>query len=95
MHSRLYNYFDNFEVLFHRYFGFWKNFAKVYPLAEKKTELLRLGIDKNIKRSFFSDFKNALDTLDQAILLGKLECYGLRGNSYSWFESCCLTDLKL
>ena len=86
MHSQLYNYLEKFELLYHRQFGFREKFATVDALAEL-TERLRLGVDKNIKCSFFIDLKKAFDTLDHKILLRKLECYGVRGNCYKWFES--------
>ena len=86
MHSRFYKYLEKFELLYHRQFGFREKFATVDALAEL-TERLRLGVDKNIKCSFFIDLKKAFDTLDHKILLRKLECSGVRGNCYKWFES--------
>ena len=68
MHSRFYNYLEKFELLYHRQFRFREKFATVDELAEL-TERLRLGVDKNIKYSFFIDLKKAFDTLDHKILL--------------------------
>ena len=86
MHSRFYNCLEKIELLYHRQFGFREKFATVYALAEM-TERLRLVVYKNIKCSFFNDLKKAFDTLDHKTLLRKLQCYGVRGIFYKWFES--------
>ena len=84
MHSRLYHYLENIELTNYRQFNFREKYATVDALAEV-TEKLRLSVAKLIKGSFFIDLKT-FNTLNYKILLGKVECYGKRGNCYKWFK---------
>ena len=45
----------------------------------------------SITLAIFIDFQKAFDTIDHAILCGKLKHYGIRGLPLQWFESY-LTD---
>ena len=39
------------------------------------------------KHQFFLDLKKAFDTINQDIIISKLELYGIRGTCRSWFKS--------
>ena len=43
--------------------------------------------NRNYGCVIFIDLKNAFDTVNHDILLHKLEYYGIRGTSFSWFSS--------
>ena len=68
-------------------------FSTETALLEGTNESL-WNIDNNLLNGvIFLDLKKALDTMDHAILLGKLKLYGVSSQSLNWFRSY-LSDRK-
>ena len=59
-------------------------------MVDKIIEALEAG---NYSLGVFIDLSKAFDTLDQTVLINKLEFYGIRGNTLNWFKSY-LTNRK-
>ena len=86
MHKRLYDFLEN-NILFKNQFGFRKNNSTIFALLQI-TEKIRETIDKGkFGCGIFIDLRKAFDTVNHKILLQKLDHYGIRGSSPSWFES--------
>ena len=87
MYQRFYNFLERRESLFNLQFGFRSGHSTDHALVNL-TENIRSSLDNNsFGCGIFIDFKKAFDTVSHDILLGKLEHYGIRGSSQTWFKS--------
>ena len=86
MFVRLYQYFENFNLLYEKQYGFRKKHSTIDALVNF-SEKVRLNEFRGRVTSFFLDLKKAFDTIDHGILLNKLSDYGIRGHVHAWFES--------
>ena len=68
-------------------FGFREKSSTMHTLMSI-TECIRQSIDNNeFGCGIFIDLKKAFDTVNYAILLTKVNHYGIRGNVREWFKS--------
>ena len=81
----------NSTVLINNQFGFRKLHSSYMALMVLMNELISSLEKGESVIGVFLDFSKAFDIVDHAILLCKLENYGIRGNALSWFKSY-LTD---
>ena len=87
MHIRLYLFLEQQKSIFPSQFGFQKNKSTMHSLIEIVEKIKYCIEEKKYGCGIFIDLKKAFDTVNHNILLNKLEHYGVRGTSLSWFSS--------
>ena len=87
MHTRLYEFLENSNALYNLQFGFRKNFSTNHALLSIVEEIRKNLDDRTFSCGVFVDLEKAFDTVNHAILIKKLDFYGVRGPANSWFLS--------
>ena len=87
MYHRLYEYFTANSILFDKQFGLRAGHSTEHALLELIDQICYSFDDKNYFLGIFIELSKAFDIADHSILLKKLEHYGIKGRSLSWFQS--------
>ena len=80
-------FINKYEILYECQFGFRKNFSTSMAVLDVVNMIQKELYDDNFVIGVFMDLQKAFDTITYDTLLSKLEHYGFRGFTASWFRS--------
>ena len=86
VYTRLYKFINKYNILNSNQYGFRKNFSTDLALLQIYDKITNAIAQKEHVIGIFCDLSKAFDTLNHNILLSKLNHYGIRGQSLSWFR---------
>ena len=87
MHKRTLQFLEKKKVIYCKQFGFRANHSTDYAILSI-VDLIQHAIDcQEFSCGIFLDFSKAFDTVNQNILIEKLDYYGIRGVTKDWFTS--------
>jgi hypothetical protein len=87
VHKQLNSYLSEHNILSPYQFGFRPKSSTEDALISIVERLYTNINNKETSIALFLDLSKAFDTIDHAILIKKLESYGIRGFALSWFKS--------
>ncbi len=87
MYKRLITFFNTHNILYNYQFGFRENHSTSLALVEIVDNILKDMEEGKLVAGIFLDVSKAFDTIDQDILLDKLQHYGKRGNHMTGLEA--------
>ena len=79
IHSRIYQFLEENEVIYNCQFGFRQSHSTIHALQTAITSVVSSLNDSCQSMGIFVDFSKAFDTIKHEILLSKLNHYGIRG----------------
>ena len=79
IHSRIYQFLEENEVIYNCQFGFRQSHSTIHAVQTAITSVVSSLNDSRQSMGIFVDFSKAFDTIKHEILLSKLNHYGIRG----------------
>ena len=87
IYKRLYTFLKKNNVIYNLQFGFRQQYSTSHSLINITGNIRKALDDGNVGCGVFVDLQKVFDTVDDKILLAKLNHYGIRGVSSDWFKS--------
>ena len=94
MYNRVYSFLQATGQIYNNQYGFQANHSCEHAVGQVIGSVVKGLENHHYVACVLLDLSKAFDTIDHEILLQKLELYGIRGQSLSWFESY-LSNCKL
>ena len=86
-HSRISDFVNNHQILSKSQFGFRESCNTTLAVFQFVSDLLNTFNAKKYTIALYLDIRRAFDSIDNDLLLHKLQCYGFRGVAFDFIKS--------
>ena len=87
MYNRLYKYITDNNILYKKQFGFQTGHSTEHAKIQLVDQINSNFEKDQYTLGVFIDLSKAFDTVDNKILIAKLENYGIKGINLLWFNT--------
>ena len=87
IHKWVYKFLETTNQLYRSQYGFRRRHSCETAVGELVAEIIKNMEAKKYALGLFLDLSKAFDMLSHKLLLRKLKLYGIRDQSFNWFES--------
>ena len=87
MYNGFYKHLLNNNVLYKKQFGFQENHSTDHAITQLVDQISNSSEKNLFTLGVFMDFSKTFDTVDDVILIKKLDHYGVKGRNLLWFKS--------
>lgn len=87
VYGQLYEFLESNDILFNFQYGFRSGRSTAQAISHYLQSIYDNLDSGSLFFSIFLDFRKAFDCVDHAVLLSKMNFYGIRGRALEWFES--------
>ena len=87
MYSRLYKYLTDNNILYKKQFGFQTRHSTEHAIIQLVDQINSNFEKDQYTLGVLTDLSKAFDTVDNKILITKLENYGIKGINLLWFNT--------
>ena len=87
IYNRLYKYLTTEKLHYSKQFGFQTGLSTEHGIVKLVDQIYESFEKDHHTLGVFIDLSKAFNTVDQTILIKKLEMYGIKGINLAWFRS--------
>ena len=87
MYNRLYKYLTDNNILYKKQFGFQTRHSTEHAIIQLVDQINSNFEKDQYTLGVLTDLSKAFDTVDNKILITKLENYGIKGINLLWFNT--------
>ena len=87
VYNRIYKFLVDHDILDENHFGFQAAYSTEHAILQLRSHIADSCKSGKFTLGIFTDFSKPFGTVDDSILIKKLEKYGIKNQNLNWFKS--------